>query len=216
MSLSRPVFRSTARLGQHVLAMVMLTAVALVAAPVLAQAPSYPTKPVRARRAVPAGRHHGHPRARGGAEAHRGAGPAVRRRQPPGRRRQHRRRARRQGRAGRLHAADGHRGHARDQSEPLREDAVRPRQGLRAGDPGRRRAERARGQSAGAGEIGGRAHRVREGESRQAQLRVVGQRHVDPPVGRALQGDGRRADDARSLQGQRARADRPRRAARCS
>ena len=36
-------------------------------------------------------------------------------------------------------------------------------------------------------EIGAGAHRLREGESRQAQLRVVGQRHLDPPVGRALQ-----------------------------
>ena len=43
-------------------------------------------------------------------------------------RRQHRRRARREVAARRLHAADGHRRHARDQREPVREDAVRPRE----------------------------------------------------------------------------------------
>ena len=34
--------------------------------------------------------------------------------------------------AGRLHAADGHRGHARDQRGPLQEAAVRPGEGLHA------------------------------------------------------------------------------------
>ena len=68
----------------------------------------------------------------------------------------------------------------------------------------------------GAGEFGAGADRVREGESGQAQLRVVGQRHVDPPVRRALQGDDRRPDGARPVQGQRAGAHRSRSAARCS
>ena len=75
--------------------------------------------------------------------------------------------------AGRLHAGDGHRRHARDQPEPVREDAVRPRQGFRAGDPGGRRAQRARGQPVAARAFGGRADRLRQGQSRQARLRVV-------------------------------------------
>ena len=74
----------------------------------------------------------------------------------------------------------GTRRHARDQSEPVREDALRPRQGFRAGHPGRRRSQRAGRQPVAAGELGAGAHRLRQGESRQAQFRVVGQRHVDP------------------------------------
>ena len=66
--------------------------------------------------------------------------------------------------------------------------------------------ERARRQSVAARELGAGADRLREGESGQAQLRVVGQRHVDPPVRRTVQDDGRRADDARPVQGQRAGA----------
>ena len=60
-----------------------------------------------------------------------------------------------------------------------------------------------------AGELRAGADRLRQGQSRQAQLRVVGQRHVDPPRRRTVQDDGRRADDARALQGQRAGAHRP-------
>ncbi len=95
------------------------------------------------RRPVPGRRHDRRPRPRGGAEAHRDAGPARGRRQPAGRRRQHRRRTGREEPARRLHAADGHRRHARDQPEPLPEAALRPCARLRAGDPRRRRAQRA-------------------------------------------------------------------------
>ncbi len=56
------------------------------------------------------------------------------------------------------------------------------------------------------GELGAGIDRLRQGESRQAQFRVVGQRDVDPPVRRAIQVDGGRADDARPVQGQRAGA----------
>ena len=67
-----------------------------------------------------------------------------------------------------------------------------------------------------AGELGAGTDRLRQGESRQAQLRVVGQRHVDPPVRRALQDDGWRADDARSRTRAARRRCRTWSAARCS
>ena len=71
------------------------------------------------------------------------------------------------------------------------------------------RSQRAGRASVGAGQLGAGADRLHQGESGQAQLRLVGRRHVDPPVRRALQGADRRADHARALQGQRARAHRP-------
>ena len=48
------------------------------------------------------------------------------------------------------------------------------------------------------------AHRLGQGESGQAQLRLGGQRHLAPPLVRALQRGGGRERDARAVQGHRA------------
>ena len=108
--------------------------------------------------------------------------------------------------ARRLHAADGHCRHARDQSEPVRKNAVRPHQGFRAGRSGRRRAQCARRQSFGPCQFGGRFDQAREIQTGRDQFRVVGQRDLDSSVRRAVQDDDRRRHDARSIQGQFARA----------
>ena len=55
------------------------------------------------------------------------------------------------------------------------------------------------------------ADRVREGQSRQAELRLDRQRHLEPPVVRAVQGDDRHPGHAHPVQGQRAGGDRPHR-----
>ena len=58
---------------------------------------------------------------------------------------------------------------------------------LRAGDARRRRAQRAGDQSGAAGELGAGTRRLGEGGSGQAQLRLVGHRHVDPSRRRTVQ-----------------------------
>ena len=55
------------------------------------------------------------------------------------------------------------------------------------------------------------ADRLRQGQSRQAELRLHRQRHLEPPVVRAVQGDDRHQRHAHPLQGQRAGGDRPHR-----
>ena len=56
-----------------------------------------------------------------------------------------------------------------------------------------------------AGDVGGRADRAGAQAARRADLRFGGQRHHQPPVGRAVQEPGRRRHGARAVQGQRAR-----------
>ena len=114
-----------------------------------------------------------------------------------GRRRHRRRCARREGGAGRLHLVHG-RGASHDRRNALHEAALQPRARLRAGDGRGVRAERRRHPSEARFQVAPGADRVREGEPEQAQLRLRGQRHDAPSVGRAVQDDDRHAAHARA------------------
>jgi DNA-binding transcriptional LysR family regulator len=94
------------------------------------------------RRALRRRRHHRHPGPRRGAGTDQVLRPVLRGGEQARRGRQHRRRHRGQVRARRLHAADGNRGHAVDQQVAVREDALRPAEGLPADHAGGRRAQR--------------------------------------------------------------------------
>ena len=146
-------------------------------------------------RAVRRRRHHRHPRSRPRARTGQGVRPDLHHREQGRRWRQPRRRPGRQVAARRLHAADGNRRHAVDQSLALSEDAVRRGQGLRADHARRRRAERhgdESGQGAGSGHQRRQdLHRLRARPSRQAQHGVERQRHFDPSFRRAVQVDDR-------------------------
>ena len=88
----------------------------------------------------------------------------------PGAGRPPRHRSRREIAARRLHAARRVRG-LRLQPVHL-QAALRPGESVRAGRDARHRAERARGQSVAAGEVGEGSRRAREGETGADQLRV--------------------------------------------
>ena len=70
-------------------------------------------------------------------------------------------------------------------------------------------AQRAGGASVGAGEDVQGIHRLRQGESRQAQLRLAGRGQRRAPRGRAAQHRCRHQDRAHPLQGPRTRGERP-------
>ena len=148
------------------------------------------------RRALRRGRHDRHPGPGDRAGAVPGLRPAVHRGQPRRRGRQRGCRHRRQVAGRRLHAAHGNGGHARHQSRPVREAAVRPDQGLRADHARGRRAQRhghADGKGAHPGhQLGRRFHQVRQEPPGQGQHGLERQRHLDPPGRRAVQDDGRR------------------------
>ena len=72
--------------------------------------------------------------------------------------------------------------HAGDRSQPLRQCRLRSAQGFRADRPDRPRAEHAGGASVVPGEVGAGAGRLRQGESRQGQLRLGRRRHRQPRV----------------------------------
>ena len=144
--------------------------------------------------------------ARGRAKA--GAAPrqAVRHREPHRRGDRGRRRRRRQGRARRLHADAGDQRHHGDERRHVQKPALRSGQGSGAGRARRRRALRAGGQCIGAGAQRRGPRQARQGEA--AELRLRRRRRVSSPQRRAVQQHDRHQDDARSLQGQRAGADR--------
>ena len=88
---------------------------------------------------------------------------------------------------------------------------LRSGEGHRPARPGRDRAEPAVRAQGPAGQFRGRADRLRQGQSGQAQLRLLGHRHHHPSLGRAVQAHGRRRHGARRLPRQRAGAERSRR-----
>ena len=158
-------------------------------------------------RAARGRRHGGYPGARDRREAQR-SGPHRGGREPHRRLGRDRRGCGREVAGRRLHAADGPARHAGD---PRAHDqaALRPGEGFRAGDPRRDRAERAADQQFGPGQLLERADRPRQGQSRQAHLRLAGQRLDRPHDRRAVQGDGRHRPDARAVSRRRAREPGP-------
>jgi hypothetical protein len=75
----------------------------------------------------------------------------------------------------------------------------------RAGRGVQSRAERDDGQQGRAGQDGRRVHRLCEGQSRQGEHGLVGQRHLRASVRRNVHGDVGRQDAARALSRRRAR-----------
>ena len=163
-------------------------------------------------RALRGGRHDRHLRPAPRRAPVAGARAAIRDREPRRRRRQYRGGRGRQGGSRRLHAGDGHGRHARDQCEPLRQDALRRPHRFRARRLCGGRAEPDGGQSEEReGHERPGLHRRGEGRGAQLQHGLLRQRHVDPPLGRTVQADDRGGDAARALSGQRARGQRPHR-----
>ena len=119
--------------------------------------------------------------------------------------RQCRHRRHRQGRPRRLHDRPLHHRLAVDRAHALRQAAVRRRQGLH-----RRRhdvvgAQHADGAPRSSGEVGARADRAVQGQSRQVFLRLVGVGHEPASQRRDLQAARRPQPAARALSRQRAR-----------
>ena len=79
----------------------------------------------------------------------------------------------------------------------LRQDQLRSDQGFRAGHPVRHRAQRAGGASRSADQERQGSDRLYQGQSRQGELRLVRQRHVQSSVGRDVRRP-QRADRAAS------------------
>ena len=151
------------------------------------------------RRRLPAGRRRRPDRPPRRPAAAGGAGPAGGDREPDRRRRQRRRRRGRQVGARRLHAADELGRHGLGESAHLREDELRPGQGPDAGGRGGARVGLPRGQARVPGEERPGVPRLREGESRQAQLRLARQRQLAAPRRRDDEQPGGHVDAAHSL-----------------
>ena len=136
---------------------------------------------------VCSGRSHRHRGAAGRPIPVREARPAIRHREPARRRRQSCDPGGRERGCRRPH--DLAIAHARDQCDALSEADVQfhPRHRADGGDSAD--AEHARSAPVGAGEDGAGVHRLRQGQCGQAQLRLVGQRHLGASCGRTVQGD---------------------------
>ena len=129
-------------------------------------------------------------------------------REPAGRRLGDRDRRRRQGLARRLHHGHGRQRIARHQRHHVQEAALRSGQGFHPDRTRRQDSLRARGHSVAAGAFGGGAGDLRQGQSRQAVVRIGRARLPASSLRRAAQEHDRHRDDPRALQGQRAGADR--------
>ena len=140
-------------------------------------------------------------------QARRGLGPDRDRRQPPRRRRQCRRRDRLSSRARRLHAAVQPARPAVDQPQSLQDAAVRLDE-VRADHRAGGRAQRHHRPRRPAGQQRAGADRVRQGQSRQGDLRLAGQRLDLASVGADAGDHGRHRNGARALQGRGSGADR--------
>ena len=132
-------------------------------------------------------------------QAQHALGPAGDRREPPRRRRQYRRRLCVAGRARRLHAAF-RRADARHQRDARADHRVPSGHELRADHAGRHRAGDLHGGERHAVPFGERGGRLRQGQSRQAELRIGRHRHQRASGDRAVQRGDRREDAARALQ----------------
>src|SRR5262245_30725853 len=122
-------------------------------------------------------------------EDERGPRPADRRRQSTRRKHHHRRPGRRQGRRRRLHAADGDRRHAGDESVPLQQARLRSVQGFRAGLADRARPVSGGRQHQHSGQLDQGAGRAGKGQARHFPDR---DQHADlPGECRASEHDGR-------------------------
>ena len=135
--------------------------------------------------------------------------PAVHRREPAGRGRQYRRGGGRFRRARRLHAAGGAAFAVDHQPDPLPQAQFRSRR-VRAGGDHDGGAERAGGPPRLSRRLARRVHRLREGQSGQAQFRLAGGRNDPASVGRAVQPHRRHGAGARALQGHSAGGERHR------
>ncbi|CAA9314599.1 MAG: BUG/TctC family periplasmic protein, partial [uncultured Microvirga sp.] len=158
---------------------------------------SGPADPVD--RPVPGRRPRRHRRASGGPGSARTVQAIRRGREPGRRRRQHRHGRRGQGAEGRLHPARRNREHPRHQPVPVQEHRPRHREGFSAGQPDRPAAEPARGGAQDPGQDRRRTRGAPEAESRQAQLRLLGRRHLDAPRVRAVPDDDRDEDEPHAL-----------------
>ena len=139
---------------------------------------------------------------------HRSAGAAGRGRAASRRGRNDRGAGRRRCAERRLHAAAGERVlHHQHRHGPK---PARSRPGLCADRTGRNRAVRAGGASCARGKQPRRAGRAGQGQSRQAQLCVLGHRHAAAPRRRAVQVHGRRRYRARAVSRSEHRAQRRR------
>ena len=102
-----------------------------------------------------------------------------------------------------------HQRHQRHQPGAVRQDAVRPHQGPGARGGAGVAVERAGGAPLGQGQLGGRGDGAGPRRAGQDELRLVGQRHQHPHVGRDVQVPGQARHPAHPVQGQRAGRHRP-------
>ena len=155
--------------------------------------------------AVGAGRLDRHPGAHRRAPSAPVDGPAGHHREPHRRGRQYRHRRGRTRGARRLHDPVQHDERAHHEPRALRHHAVRWREGFLPDHAARLRDQHDGGSSFGAGQHGAGVHRLRESQSRQDRLRVVGARLDQSSVRRDAGEDGRHRDAARAVSRRRAR-----------
>ena len=172
----------------------------------IATAQAYPSRPVRLVVGFAAGGTRMSSRA-SWARGCRSGSASDRDREPCGCRQRYRGRGGDQIAARRVYAVHG-RPKQRDQRVALRQAQFRFRARLRAGRGHLARAQRDGDAPLGSGQDRPRVHRLRQGQSRQDQHGLGGQRNVRPCVRRIVQDDDRHQHGARALSRRRAGADR--------